>query len=194
MVLSVRVPRWKLFSKHDSQVIYETERRRVIKRQRRDIAAVSDERHLKLQMHLILFSEIKSRKADIWSILIRCNKLNYILVAVSTERHQIEIYSGLDKKNKRSLPAVLTESRDEVTLLVFRIQEENRPVQGALLVQDNLSPRDLLRAEAVQAQLWHRCWGAFVLILAVWTMPTTLHRLEELDASILRKADKKCIW
>lgn len=70
-----------------------------------------------------------------------------------TEIQQIKIYSGLDKKNKRSLPVVLAESRDEIRLLVFRIEEENRPVQRALLVQEDLSPRGVLRAEAVQSQL-----------------------------------------
>lgn len=52
-----------------------------------------------------------------------------------------------------SLPVVLTESRDEVTLLVLRIEEENRPVKGALLIQEDMSTRSFLRAEAVQAQL-----------------------------------------
>lgn len=70
-----------------------------------------------------------------------------------TEIHAIKINSGLDKQDKRDLPGVFTESRDEITLLMFRIEEENRPVQGGLLVQENLSPRDLLRAEAIQAQL-----------------------------------------
>ncbi len=70
---------------------------------------------------------------------------------------KIKIYSGLDSKKERSLPAVLAESRNEVALLMFRIKEENRPVQGALLVQEDLSTGDLLRAQAVQAQLRYRC-------------------------------------
>lgn len=43
MVLSVRVPRREFFSKHDSQVIDETERRQVIIRHRADSAAASRE-------------------------------------------------------------------------------------------------------------------------------------------------------
>lgn len=66
-VFSVCVPRWKFFSKHDSQVVYKTETRWRRKKQ----------------------SWIKSRKVDVWSILIGRNKLNYILVRLSSERHQI---------------------------------------------------------------------------------------------------------
>ncbi|KAI9517533.1 hypothetical protein NQZ68_004751 [Dissostichus eleginoides] len=44
-------------------------------------------------------------------------------------------------------------SRDEISLLVFRIEEENRPVQNVLHFQEHPSSRGLLRAEAVQAQL-----------------------------------------
>lgn len=55
----------------------------------------------------------------------------------------------LSRKTKLTsvLPGVLTESRDEVSLLMFRIEEENRPVQGTLLIQENLSPRHCARAQ-----------------------------------------------
>lgn len=45
------------------------------------------------------------------------------------------------------LPGVLAESRDEISLLMFRIEEENRPVQGALLIQEHLSTRHCARAQ-----------------------------------------------
>lgn len=88
---------------------------------------------------------------------VSCNEFNYISVTTSTEIHHVKTYSGPAKKKKRSLPVVLRERRDEVTLLVFRIEEENRPVQTAVLIQEDLSPRGLLRAEAVQAELRYRC-------------------------------------
>ena len=127
-------------------------------------SSVSDYKHLKLLTSL-------NKMENIW--------------LYPTEKQQIKINSGPDKNKQSGLPAVFAESRDEVSLLVFRIEEENRPVQRVLLVQEDLSACDLLRAETVQAQLWYRCWGAFILILAVRTTPTRLGRLEELNASIL---------
>lgn len=66
------------------------------------------------------------------------------------------------------------------------VEEKNRPVQRPLLVQKDLRPGDLLRAESVQAQLRYRCRRAFFLTLAVRTALMWSPRLEELDASSLR--------
>lgn len=90
-------------------------------------------------------------------------------------------------KEVTRVPVALAESWDKVALLVFRVEEENRPVQGPVLVQEDLRPRSLFGAEAIQAQLCYRCQRSFIFILAVWTMPMSLHRLEELDASLLNR-------
>lgn len=79
------------------------------------------------------------------------------------------------RRRSRVLPVVLAESRDEISLLMLRIEEENGPVQEALLIQANLSTRCLLGAQRSHT---------FIFIL---TIRTTLrfHRFLELDASIL---------
>lgn len=68
-----------------------------------------------------------------------------------SKRHQIKLQTKRGWEG--GLPGVLTEGRDKVALLVFRIQEEDGPVQETLLVLVDLSPRDLLGAEAVQTEL-----------------------------------------
>lgn len=80
------------------------------------------------------------------------------------------------KWTRCALPVVLAESRDEISLLMFRVEEENGPVQGALLIQANLSTRRLLRAQHSR--------HTFIFLLTIWTTPC-FHRFEELDASIL---------
>lgn len=88
-------------------------------------------------------------------------------------------------EGRSRLPAVFTESRDEVTLLMFGVEKENGPLQRALLIYEDLSPGDLLRAEAIQAELRYHRRRAFVLIFTVGTAPLSPRRLHEFDASIL---------
>lgn len=67
----------------------------------------------------------------------------------------------------QDVPVVLTESRDEITLLMLRIEKEHRPMQVVLLIQEDLSSRGLVGAETIQAQLGYCSQRLFVIILSI---------------------------
>lgn len=81
------------------------------------------------------------------------------------------------KGSEKQSPGGVAEGGDEVTLLVLGVEEEDGPVQGALLIKEHPGPGGLL-GELVPS-------ASPLLVLTVRATPRGPLWLAELDATLL---------